>query len=84
MKSGRNPRAAAACLRARPLHDISSEPDAAMMRGTKLLVLAAECDAPVVNLTEIEGRLIEEKTANQPPADIARLSRRRLPLPRGG
>ena len=39
-------------------------PDGAMMRGSELRALAAECDAPVVSLTEIKARLTEAKTAN--------------------
>jgi len=39
-------------------------PDGAMMRGSELLALAAECDAPVVSLTEIKARLTEAKAAN--------------------
>ena len=39
-------------------------PDGAMMRGTELRELAAECDAPVVSVTEIKARLIEEATAS--------------------
>jgi len=35
-----------------------------MMRGSELRALAAERDAPVVSVTEIKARLIEEKTAN--------------------
>ena len=34
--------------------------DGAMMRGTELLDLAAECGAPVVSVMEIKERLIEE------------------------